>query len=121
MASPGLAKGVAIEDRALDATQVVLVDPSFAGGHDFIAVVEEEAVLVRMSEKIEIGHRAARQGIQAGKKFVAGIQPHQLGTALGGLLLNPSGVGFAVFATTGHVAGLVDHPDDIGVAFIGGW
>ena len=117
MAAVTLTGGILIEGTSADFTEIFFVNPSLADGHDIAAVIDEEAVLVRVAEEIE-GDDVALS-VDRGDGLRASADPDELGFALGGLFLDPRGVGFAVFFSSEDVTGAVDDPSDGGIFTIG--
>jgi len=119
VAAVALADGVFGEDAAADLGEVLLVDPSLAGGHDCAAVVEHEAVAVGVAEEVEGADAAGGAGVEGADGLAAGADPDELAISFGGLFLNPGRVGIAVLLAALGVAGAVNDPDEIGVGSVG--
>ena len=119
VAAVALADGVAGEDGAFDFAEVAFVNPGLGDGHDVAAVVEHEAVAVRVAEEVEGGDGSRGLAVHGGDGLTTGVDPDEFGVAFGGLFADPGGVGFAVFPTAGDVAGFVNDPDDFGLFAVG--
>lgn len=106
-----------MKGAAADSAEVVFVNPALADSHDVAAVVEHEAVAIGMAEEVEADDVAA--GVDGGDCLWPGVDPDELGFALGGLLGDPGGVGLAVIAAAREVAVFVNDPSDLSAVSVG--
>ena len=97
VAAPALAVSVFGKDRTLDLGEIIFVKPDRGGTDDVVAVIEHEAVLVRVAEEIECLDRAAWAVVDFLNELAGAIEPDQRDVSLFGQVGNPSGVRLAIF------------------------
>lgn len=115
VASPAFEEGVAMEGTAFEHFQIALVDISHAGSGYAAAVVEHERVFVRVAEEFELNdwvRRAILPFVDVVEHFGSGGIPFDTDTVFAGKIVDPSGVGFAIFALASRVATTWSEPHD---------
>ncbi len=117
MAAIALADAVSVEDGTADFSEFFFVNPGLAHGHDITAVVEHEAVAVRVTKVIKGGDGARRVVIHGANSGGATIDPDEFDVSFGCVFSDPLSVGFFIFPSPEDVARFVDDPGDF-CAFI---